>query len=47
MSLASNKSLKDRSLRSLDSFSRRMLRIVRAALRCPLALRYAGAEAEP
>jgi hypothetical protein len=31
--------LKDRSLRSLDSFSLGMLRIVCPALRCPLALR--------
>jgi hypothetical protein len=34
-----NKSLKAAHIRSLDSFSRRMLRILRAALRCPLALR--------
>ena len=35
-----NKSLKAVRVRSLDSFSRRMLRILRAALRCPLARRY-------
>jgi hypothetical protein len=34
-----NKSLKVRSLRSLDSLNRRMLRILRAACVCPLALR--------
>jgi hypothetical protein len=34
-----NKSLKDRSLRSLDSFSLGMLRILCAACVCPLALR--------
>ena len=39
--IAPNKSLKDRSLRSLDSFSLGMLRILRPAFRCPLALRYA------
>ena len=38
-----NKSLKTAHIRSLDSFSRRMLRILCAAFRCPLALRYAAA----
>ncbi len=34
-----------RSLRSLDSFSRRMLRILCAAFRCPLAQRYVAMRA--
>jgi hypothetical protein len=34
-----NKSLKGVRFRSLDSFSQRMLRILCAAFRCPLALR--------
>lgn len=34
-----NKSLKAAHVRSLDSFSLGMLRILRPALRCPLALR--------
>jgi hypothetical protein len=34
-----NKALKGRSLRSLDSPKRRMLRILRAVCVCPLALR--------
>jgi hypothetical protein len=37
--LPPNKSLKDAASR-LDSFSQRMLRILCAAFRCPLALRY-------
>jgi hypothetical protein len=41
---AANKSLKAAHIRSLDSFSRRMLCILRAALRCPLARRYAPSE---
>jgi hypothetical protein len=35
-----NKSLKGVRIRSLDSPNRRMLRILRAACVCPLALRY-------
>ena len=35
-----NKSLKGVRIRSLDSLNRRMLRILRAACVCPLALRY-------
>jgi hypothetical protein len=34
-----NKSLKGVRIRSLDSLNRRMLRILRAACVCPLALR--------
>jgi hypothetical protein len=41
--LAPNKSLKDAASR-LDSSSQRMLRILCAAFRCPLALRYTSNE---
>lgn len=37
--VTANKSLKAVRIRSLDSFSRRMLRILCAAFSCPLALR--------
>jgi hypothetical protein len=40
MKLSPNKSLKGVRIRSLDSLNRRMLRILRAACVCPLALRY-------
>ena len=43
-SFAYNKSLKGVRIRSLDSLNRRMLRILRAACVCPLALRYTSNE---